>query len=75
MFQDGEDNAAWGREKLAMPVLAIGGAASQGGNVEATARQVAADVRGAVIERAGHWIAKEQPEALARELLAFFSEG
>lgn len=72
VFQDGEDNAAWGQEKLGMPVLAVGGAASQAGNVERTVRRVATDVRGVVIERAGHWIAEEQPEALTRELLAFF---
>ena len=74
VFQDREDNEAWGREKLALPVLAIGGSASQGGNVEHTARRVAADVRGLVIERAGHWIAEEQPEALARALLTFFGK-
>lgn len=62
--------------KLPMPVLGLGGAESWGRREEvlASCRRVANDVRGGMIEGAGHWIPEEQPEALATELVKFFNE-
>lgn len=34
----------------------------------------ATKVRGGAIQNAGHWLAEEQPEKLAQELLSFFNE-
>lgn len=61
--------------KLAMPVLALGGAQSWGRGMEAaeSCRRVAHDVRSGVVEGAGHWIPEEQPQELARLLLEFFA--
>ena len=63
------------REKLAMPVLAVGGAPVGTGDVpERDMREVASDVRGVVIEPCGHFLAEERPDELAAALLAFFGE-
>lgn len=61
---------------LPMPVLALGGAESwgRGSEVVESCRRVAADVRGGVIEDAGHWVPEEQPERLSDELMAFFAD-
>lgn len=69
-----EQRKQMAKTKLAMPVLALGGAMSFGMGVVKSLERVADDVRGGVIEGAAHWVAEEQPEALLRELLAFFSE-
>ena len=60
--------------KLALPVLALGGALGVGELAAHDMRQVAADVRGGVVPECGHFIAEERPEHLARELRSFFAE-
>jgi len=63
------------RDKLTIPVLAVGGAPFGTGNVpELDMREVASDVRGVVIEPCGHFVAEERPDELAAALLAFFGE-
>ena len=61
--------------KLAMRVLALGGAGGWGRRMEVveSCQRVAHDVRGGIVEGAGHWIPEEQPDELARLLLAFFA--
>ena len=80
--QDAADNAkrlATGF-RLPMPVLAIGGGVSyphgrgRGGDVEASLKRVATNVRGVVIPESGHFVPEEQPEAVARLLLEFFGD-
>lgn len=60
--------------RLAMPVLAIGGARAFGRGDEtlASLRRVGTDVSGGVIEDCGHWIPEEQPDRIAAEMLRFF---
>lgn len=72
--QDAVDFAAAAREPLTIPVLALGGELSLGAAVKLCMLQVAGDVRGGVMERCGHWIAEEQPQALLEELTAFLGE-
>lgn len=76
VWQDREDHTDSARRgKLQMPVLAIGG---RWGFAEKTAtflEAVASDLRGVVIEGAGHWPADEQPVEFARVLQKFFTEG
>lgn len=77
--QDAKDNAAQLATgfRLPMPVLAIGGGVSyphgrgRGGDVEASLKRVATNVRGAVIPECGHFVPEEQPEILNRLLLEF----
>ena len=68
-------NAEWllQGDRLAMPVLAIGGAKGFGRGEEtlASLRRVGSDVRGGVMPDCGHWIPEEQPERLTAELLHF----
>jgi hypothetical protein len=37
-------------------------------------RELAENVRGGVVERAGHWIAEERPDYLSEQLMTFFAE-
>lgn len=74
--QDVAANAAWLQEhRLAMPVLAIGGAEAfgRGGESLSSLQRVATDVRGGVMADCGHWIPEEQPGRLAEALLHFLT--
>jgi pimeloyl-ACP methyl ester carboxylesterase len=65
--------------RLEMPVLAVGGgraeARGRGGEPEASLREIADDVTGAVVDDCGHFVPEERPEALAALLLAHFAKG
>jgi pimeloyl-ACP methyl ester carboxylesterase len=63
------------KTKLAMPVLALGGELDNGTLIADMAREVADDVRSAVVPGAGHWSAEERPEFVLDELLAFLPRG
>lgn len=69
-----QNKAVLARGKLPMPLLAV--SADQGSipDMAEPLRAYAANVRGVVIARSGHFIPEEQPAALARELLAFLTE-
>jgi pimeloyl-ACP methyl ester carboxylesterase/uncharacterized RmlC-like cupin family protein len=70
--QDVEDNKIFQRTKLTMPVLAIGGEKSFGTTEAVVMRNVAVNVREAVIPGAGHWLMEERPAftvALIRDFL------
>ncbi|MEU7609459.1 alpha/beta hydrolase [Micromonospora sp. NPDC049204] len=70
--QDVADNASYRSTKLTMPVLAVGAAASLGGQVAEQVRRYADTVRGEVIEDCGHWLYEERPDemlALLRDFL------
>jgi pimeloyl-ACP methyl ester carboxylesterase len=62
------------RFKLPMPVLALGGAESWGRRMEVveSLKRVALDVRGGMIQEAGHFVPEEQPAVLAKHFLEFF---
>ena len=75
--QDVADNQTLlARGKLTLPVLALGGGKSFGRGAETleSLKRVALDVCGGVIEDCGHWMAEEQPEAVARAVLDFLAE-
>jgi pimeloyl-ACP methyl ester carboxylesterase len=59
--------------RLAMPVLAIGGAASFGEHVGDALRAVADDVQSLVIPDVGHFVAEEAPEEMLAALTAFLA--
>ena len=70
--QDVEDNKVSQRTKLTMPVLAVGGEKSFGATMAVVMRNVAANVREAVVPAAGHWLMEESPTltvALIRDFL------
>ena len=57
--------------RLAIPVLAIGGAESAGEGIGTAMKLVADDVRSVVLDGAGHWVAEQAPGALLEALTAF----
>jgi pimeloyl-ACP methyl ester carboxylesterase len=57
--QDVEDNKVFQRTKLTMPVLAMGGEKSFGATQAVIMRNVATNVREAVVPGAGHWLMEE----------------
>jgi pimeloyl-ACP methyl ester carboxylesterase len=70
--QDAEDNRVFQRTKLTMPVLAVGGEKSFGATEAVVMRNVAVNVREAVVPASGHWLMEENPGytvALIRDYL------
>jgi pimeloyl-ACP methyl ester carboxylesterase len=61
------------KQKLTLPVLAIGGAESAGEGVGKTMTLVADDVQTVVLSGAGHWVAEQAPEELLKALTAFLA--
>ena len=63
--------------RLAMPVLALGGARAEargrGEEPLESLRLIASDVRGGALPDCGHFIPEEQPELLAQRLREFFA--
>lgn len=75
--QDVQDNQAFlAQGRLEMSILVYGGAKGRGRGPLALEswQRVAANVRGGVVEDAGHWIPEEKPEWAAQEILGFFGE-
>jgi pimeloyl-ACP methyl ester carboxylesterase len=66
-------NAQRKNRPLAMPVLAIGGAASWGELVGNEMKLLAPNVQSVVIPGTGHWIAEESPNKLLAALRPFLA--
>ena len=60
--------------KLKMPVLALGSDQGSIPDMAGPLHACAEDVRGTSIANCGHFLPEEQPEAVAKELLAFLRE-
>lgn len=71
---DAEQIKIYGKEKLQMPVLALGADHSLGTAVETQVAHYATNVTGGVIAGSGHWIPEEQPQAFVAQLLAFLNK-
>src|ERR1700719_665342 len=70
--QDAIDNGQLvAKDKLKMPVLAIGGDHSYGAHLATEVGFAAADVRAAVIKDSGHWIMEGHPERAVTIILSF----
>jgi len=70
--KDAEDNQqAVAKQKLSMPVLAIGGAKSFGANEAVVMRNAAVNVTEVVIPDAGHWLMEEAPAPTIAAIEAF----
>ena len=70
--QDATHNQEQAKTKLAVPVLTVAGAASAGDRLAEQVRPLVEDLSAIVIDRCGHYIAEERPDALLEHLLAFF---
>jgi pimeloyl-ACP methyl ester carboxylesterase len=71
--QDIKDNAAYGRTKLSMPVMAIGASNSLGESVSDQVQKYATNVTSVIFPDSGHWIYEEHPAESAALLLKFLS--
>jgi pimeloyl-ACP methyl ester carboxylesterase len=69
--EDVKANTEFSKRKLSMRVLGIGGAGSFGPIIGEHLRRVATDVRAVEIRDSGHWVAEEQPDAVANALIEF----
>lgn len=67
-----EQTAELAKQKLTVPMLAWGGSHSFGSHVFDSAKAIANDVSGGVIEASGHWVFEEKTEFISQELLAFW---
>jgi pimeloyl-ACP methyl ester carboxylesterase len=70
--KDGVDNKITQKTKLTMPVLAVGAEKSFGPLMAVNMRNVAVDVKEAIVPDSGHWIMEENPAfaiALIRDFL------
>jgi pimeloyl-ACP methyl ester carboxylesterase len=65
-------NLEFSKQKLGMPVLALGGSVGMADNLRKVMQPLATHVEGGAIEDCGHYVVEEQPEVLARTLLNFF---
>jgi pimeloyl-ACP methyl ester carboxylesterase len=72
--QDVEDNRLFQRTKLTMPVLAVGGEKSFGALMGIIMRNVATNVREAVVPGAGHWLMEESPTVTVALIRDFLNE-
>ena len=65
-------NVAFGKTKLQMPVLALGGQGGLGSNMRKSLEALANNVQGGQIDDCGHYVMEEQSENVPQKLLDFF---
>lgn len=71
VISDIEQNKLLMEKLLEIPVLALGGDAGSSPDLFDRVKPLGKDVRGGLIKDSGHYVAEEQPETLARELIQF----
>lgn len=69
--QDAADIQRAAQRRLTLPVLALGGDSCLGASPLNAMRAAADDVHGGVLERCGHWMPEERPDALLAALRPF----
>ncbi len=69
-----QNRALAARGKLAMPVLALGSDQGSIADMATPLRAIAEDVQGGIVGHCGHFLPEEQPDAVAKELMAFLGE-
>jgi pimeloyl-ACP methyl ester carboxylesterase len=72
VFEDAKQNKEYGKDKLDIPVLAIGGEAGLGNLTTASFQKVANNVTGITLPNTGHFIPEERPNFLTKQILEFF---
>jgi pimeloyl-ACP methyl ester carboxylesterase len=72
--QMAEQTKELSRKKLTVPMLAWAGRRSFGDHCINSAKAIAIEARGGVIEECGHWVFEEKPEFVAGELSQFWSQ-
>lgn len=70
--QMAEQTAEFTKEKLSVPLMAYGGSASFGTHCIDSARAIATNATGGVIEECGHWVFAEKAAFMQGELVKFW---
>ena len=70
--QDAKDNVELAKNKLPMPVLAMGSDHFAGSFLAAHLRLVADNVQESIIKDSGHWVVQENTPQVQKDLLDFF---
>lgn len=73
--KDVADNIVLSKNKLPMPVLAIGGEKSFGPNMAVVMRNAASNVQQEVVANAGHWLMEESTETTIGLITKFLATG
>ena len=71
---DAEHNRENAKTKLSMPVMTMGGTASFGAGLKSQIEPLVEHLHHVMIDECGHYLAEEQPERVADELLRFFAD-
>jgi len=71
VFEDAKQNKEYAKQKLEIPILAIGGEAAIGNFTTTTFQMVANNVTGITFPNTGHFIPEERPNLLVKEILKF----
>jgi pimeloyl-ACP methyl ester carboxylesterase len=72
VFEDAEQNKEYAKEKLKIPILAIGGETAMGNFTMASFQNVASNVTGITLPSTGHFIPEERPNIVVKQILDFF---
>ena len=64
-----EQTALLKKDKVSVPVTAIGGSTSRGDQIREMISLVASDVTGLVIANCGHFVPDEQPQELSTQII------
>ena len=72
IFEDAEQNREYGKEKLDIPLLTIGGDTAIGNFTTSTFKKIANNVTGITLKNTGHFIPEERPDLLIGQILDFF---
>ncbi|WP_061704322.1 alpha/beta fold hydrolase [Pantoea agglomerans] len=73
VLEDIEQNQRLMKNKIAVPLLALGGDQGSAPDLYEKMKDLGVNVSGGVIRNSGHYIPEEQPEALCDEILGFES--
>ena len=72
IFEDAIQNKEYGKEKLTMPILTIGGEAAIGNFTTTTFQKAANNVTGIALPNTGDFIPEERSNFLINQILDFF---
>jgi pimeloyl-ACP methyl ester carboxylesterase len=72
VFEDAEQNREYGKVKLEIPMLTIGGEAGIGNLTTTSFQKVANNITGITLPNTGHFIPEERPNFLIKQILDFF---
>ena len=73
-YEDAADNKEFAKNKLTIPVLAVGGAQSIRELCASSMEAVAENVEGVVIPECGHWVPEERPAEFLDHVLPFLAK-